>query len=784
MKSILTLLKANIVHKKGAFKSIAALMAIITLSFSCTVSNNINIGRELADSMENTDVGDLLITLGEAELTDMVKSALDDNNAVLRWRADERTAVNGNVEINGSKTDTIIRLAKITDELRVFNEAENGFEENLSPKRGDVYISYSTAKISSFKKGTEIIIPTSSGDEVFTVAGFTEDPVFGSFSTGAMQLFIPAEDYDRISAGKTDPPDAPFRFMEKVYMLHVFGDRSISENELAAELNSSCGIIDKSMLYTTKSDLRDAVTIYSDIGTKLLGVFVFLLTMAVIITIHNSITTSIEMDYADLGVLKSQGFTTVQIQLAYILQYAAALLIGAAAGILVSIPLTSALSRLFMVMTGILTCGRAAVGSCLLIALAIAAVCSVFIVISAARVGRISPVKALSGGREDVYFSGRLNVKIRKKPLIFFIALRQLTSGIRKYIGSCIITALLVFFMISITVMAGGMSYEAFFGNLNTISISMMTFDNFETSDMDALKEDIKKEYDSADAFFITHYDVQAEDNIYSIAVTDNVGLQAKIYNGRSPVYSNEIAITEIIAGETGRGIGDSLTVHTDFGTEDYIITGFYQTTSEFGRTFIMDYAAAEKLGIPVQNGFISMDGCSEEDINAMLAMLEDKFGDKLIAEKYEMSASMNGMASTLETLLDIVVISVFSVSCVFAFLVVNMLCRKALLFEKRDIGIYKANGFSSSALRTQFSVRFLIIAIVGSIAGTLLSVFFTRPLFSAILRIVGITNFIGEAGFLSLFAPGGAICLCFLLFSYFSSRKVKSVETRELICE
>ncbi len=41
----------------------------------------------------------LLYALSEAELTDTVKNTLDNNNAVLRWRADERIAVNGKAEM-------------------------------------------------------------------------------------------------------------------------------------------------------------------------------------------------------------------------------------------------------------------------------------------------------------------------------------------------------------------------------------------------------------------------------------------------------------------------------------------------------------------------------------------------------------------------------------------------------------------------------------------------------------------------------------------------------------
>ena len=54
---IIKLIKANIKHKKGAFKSIAALMTIIVVSFTVTVSNNDNIDKALAKLCFNVHCG-------------------------------------------------------------------------------------------------------------------------------------------------------------------------------------------------------------------------------------------------------------------------------------------------------------------------------------------------------------------------------------------------------------------------------------------------------------------------------------------------------------------------------------------------------------------------------------------------------------------------------------------------------------------------------------------------------------------------------------------------------
>lgn len=784
MKSILSLLKANIKHKKGAFKSIAALMAIITVSFSCTVSNNDNTLREIEASFANSDVGDLLITLDEAAFTDDIAKALDNSADVSRWRKDELIQVNRPAKINGDKLDSILVMQSFDSSVRIFNDSASGFSQDFTLKDGEAVISYSLAKISGYKKGTVIELETSGGTESFVVAGFSEDPIYGASTVGCEKFFITENDFERLCSEKLDRADAPYKYLERVYMTHIFASGTLTEKELSQSINNDCGIVDKKLRYITRIELISAITLFSGIGTKLLALFVALLTAVVIITIHNSISSSIEMEYVNLGILKSQGFTAWQIRAVFILQYSLALIIGTVIGIAVSIPLTIALGRMFIMITGILTHGEVSVLKCILIALAIAAVCALSVVVSTVRVAKISPVIALNGGNGDVYFSSRLNVPIKKKPLMTFIALRQITSKLGSYAGTCAITAILVFFMMTVTLMSSGLSADALFGNIDDIRVQMILFDGFSNDDMENLRAEAGAQFNGAEVTYSNHCDVIADGVIYGITVTDSIELQAKMYDGRTPAYANEIAITEITSEELGKTIGDAIAVHTDYGTEDYLVTGLYQTTSELGRTFIMGFDAAEKLGIRPAAGCITMPNCADSDISAMLDMLSEKFGAKLIAERYEISVGYASTLSTMNTLLNIVVGSVFAVSSIFAFVVVTMLCRRTLLREKRDIGIYKANGFSSNALRLQFSIRFLITAIIGSLAGIILSALFSQKLLSAVLRMVGITNFVGGLTPAIVIIPSAVICLCFFAFAYLASKDVRRVEVRELITE
>ena len=95
-------------------------------------------------------------------------------------------------------------------------------------------------------------------------------------------------------------------------------------------LDDSCGITQKSSVILSAEETTAYTKLYSETGSNILVVFIILLVTIVIISMWHSISTSVEMEYVNLGILKSQGFTSGKIRLVYIVQYLLAELIGAA----------------------------------------------------------------------------------------------------------------------------------------------------------------------------------------------------------------------------------------------------------------------------------------------------------------------------------------------------------------------------------------------------------------------------------------------------------------------
>lgn len=248
---------------------------------------------------------------------------------------------------------------------------------------------------------------------------------------------------------------------------------------------------------------------------------------------------------------------------------------------------------------------------------------------------------------------------------------------------------------------------------------------------------------------------------------------------GRYPQYDNEIAVTDFLAKELNLKTGDKVTVSSKNIAAEYIITGIHVYAANSGLTFAMPLEGAKKLDVQdvLFYGFSLKDTSECFDITDEL---NEKYSDILTAVGVEEDPNL-AMYSVARGAMTAII---YIISVLFSLIVVLMVCKKAFLQEKRDIGIYKALGFTSSKLRLQFAVRFLIVSLIGSAFGSLLSVLFTQNVLTAVFSFAGISSFNTEFTAVSFIVPVAIIAVSFFVFSYLASSKIKTVEIKDLVVE
>ena len=530
----------------------------------------------------------------------------------------------------------------------------------------------------------------------------------------------------------------------------------------------------------SREELEDNIKMFTNVGVRMVFVYIILLVAVVMIIMANSISANIEMDHTDLGILRSQGFSQMQIRLMFVIEYTLSLLVGAVVGLILSYPACGAMIRLFMRLSCTLTSTDISIVKCAVLSLLIILVCMVFIFIATAKISKISPVRAISGSREDVYFDSRLNIPVRK-PVSLFIALRQITSDLKNYVGTILIIGILVFFLISISVFVNSFDTDAIYTGM-TGDIEITNLGSLSLSDHDSIEKTVQQTDSGAYLSMESCHRMDIDGQQVMVRAYSRDEDLFKPTEGRSPVYDNEVMITSSVSRSTGKEIGDSIQIKYIGTTEEFVITGCFQTVHEYGVMACLTADGIRKMNYEDVSGcFVTLSDPSKAD--EVIDSLNSSY-DMLSAGRTKESETTKKYKGLIDGLLDIIGYVIYSMSVLFAAVIVVMMTSTAFLRERTDLGIYKAVGMVSSTLRTQFAVRFLVIAVIGSLLGSIVSAAVTKPMLGFMLKIVGITELETAPDVLTLIMPTVVVCAGIFAIAYLASHKIKNVEVRELITE
>ena len=783
---ILTILKANIRHKKGAFKSVIILMCIITAAMTAIISSNDLTYSSLDKALWEVKAGDFIAWM-KSDLAEEVYEGLEDNKNVAKYRVED-TLVTNSYRINGKeyKNGNSFNMLKWNAHYKVFKEDLHGFVAEPEPlKRGEVYVPVAFENLFDCEIGSTITVKTNFGDEEFHIKGFVQEPVAGAYFVGIKHFFVSDEDFAKMKAEKLDKGEKDSELLASYQIIHVdqAKDSTLSMTQFKKSLNETTGIIDKAFLSEERDTMVGYTIIFNKVGAGILYAFIIILFVIVIVIICHSISSGIEMDYINLGILKANGFTNKKIRIIYILQYMIAQLLGIVLGIAAAYPLTVLLGSLYLPITGILIGSGISVLKIAGILLGMLAIVCLFVVVLTAKVGSISPVRAISGGKEPVYFDSRIRTQIHKKALSLTLAFRQLTSNKKHYLGTLIISGVLVFFMMSMGLLANCMSSERFMESYGEISsdVDIRFVKEDADTEFDHVMQDVQsmgqvEEYNAMGSDYVTMNGVSIWCGFYR----DLSYIEKSMLKGRAPIYDNEFVITEIVAEEYGLAIGDEVTLSTKEGKDTYMVSGYYQALNDIGMCIAMRYDAYQKIGegTPVRLGVKLKDRSLAKEISNML---NERYSGKLEAVPSDEESYNDEM---IQVALDGIRVFIYIISVIFTLVTVRMVCTRSFLRERTDIGIYKALGFTVSQLRLQFSFRFFIVSVLGAAVGVAFCIFLCPAMMEALLRGIGITNFVTDYTLDVILVPVCMICFCFFLFAYMVSGKIKKVAVRELVSE
>lgn len=780
-----TLLKANLKRHRGALIGVFVLMLFTCAALGTVLSVWTNSGRYVSAEMERAGFGQLTAWVSGLTDTSILTEEMQSLPEVSH--VDTQELIFSDYTVGEQESDSegqLILYRSDENRYRFFmDELEGYIEQPDAISAGEIYVSPSMVSMMGLSIGDEIRFPIarSGRDMVFTVAGFYEDPFMGSSMIGMKGFLIGEEDFQEIrQIIESSGIDALAR---EGAMLHVFAAEP--ETMTASELNQTLNENTALSSYVEFSHSEDAIAgfmlILQNAFSAILVAFVLVLLFVVVIVLGHSIGSGIEADYGNMGILKTVGFTGGKLRGLQLLQYLLGIVMGMLLGIGVSLPLSHVVSSATLTTTGIcIPAGLPPLGWSVLIFGAILTLLSFFISWKTRPIREIAPMKAIRGEKGERKSGNARRTPIAAGHLYLSLALRQLMSGKRRYVGACMVAVLLVFIASMIGRMDSWLGadgkgmMDAFNPADHDIGVQM-----FGESSIEDAEELIRRYSEITDNYLLAMPNVAVNGMDYTANVITEPE-RFHILEGQTCIEDNEIVLSEFVAADLGVGIGDTVTVTGDSGSESYIVSGIYSCANDMGDNVGLSREGYLKIGQDSPQLWCHHYFLADASQKAAITeALENVYGGDIHIHENTWPG-LFGIIAAMQALM----IFLYVMVAVFILVVTILTGSRLLAAEQRDMGIYKALGFTNRQLRVSFALRFGIVALIGSIIGLILAAFLTDRIVSAAMKLAGISNFSSQPGIVSVLLPVLAVTVLFALFAFFAAGKVKKIDIAVLITE
>ena len=797
---IYTLVKAGIRSKKGISIGFMLLTMLIVISMISMIGVQKNFKSSLQNAYETQDNGVISAFFYDGVFTEEYQKEVEDSELVSFLEV--RDGITGtNIHHGDNKEGNGYIVTKMIDTVSVFNESateiskykEKDYASEL--KKGEIYLPYGTKDRLKLNVGDKVSFDFLGASRDFTVKGFVQECYMGSSVIGYKTVFISDEEFDellKICKDNIKSEDDVWG-VGKLVFVHPSSEANESSDLFLRDLNRENKFGDLSFMMITRETSEHYTGIFINVILAFLTGFSVLLFAIFLIVVGHNISTEMEMDYVDLGILKSQGFTDNVIRKVYIIQYLLIEVVGIILGVIIAVPCERILSKVFFNLTCVLPDKSIPIVESLLLTALLFVITFIFVYIYTRRVSRTTPVKAITGYKSDYYFESKLNAPISQKLMGLSLSFRQLTSAPKRYISIFVVSTLLIFTIITVELSSGYiMSKHALISMGEPFTEIDYRFTEAESEvTVDDIENEIKKYSDIEGREYESHVYVSINGENVMNSIKAYPEEFSSVYKGRDVKYDNEIVVTEQICKMMNVDIGDTVTVGRDGLSQDYVVVGIFQTMSDTGKAISMSLDGLSRLKKDPEEKYtvnqLNMFGVALKDPDQaeMIAdKLNEKYGDYIEVESSNFEDTLGQLGNSFYLAATGSEVMIYVLTFIFALVTVSMVSSKIFIQERTDIGIYRAVGFTVKRVRLQFALRFAFISLISAVFGVILARLYSGELLESLFSMFGIPHIELEYGIMFFVKPILVFTLLYFVFGYISSRKVKKVSSRELITE
>ncbi|MCL2164930.1 MAG: ABC transporter permease [Oscillospiraceae bacterium] len=612
----------------------------------------------------------------------------------------------------------------------------------------------------------------------FTVAGFTEDILLGVTNTGAVGLYFNAPGFRDFSAKLPD-------YYSGTLISAQLTDHNESTAFLDDFINATLGGEDTTSWGMSISVEKFARTVSSNIISMIVVAFSIIVLIVSQIVIRFRIKNTIEEEMRNYGALKAIGHTSAQIIASIALQFALVTFLISILGIALSYVAVYVMSAALATQTGLnwVQGFDLPISSICLTAVVLTTVITA--VFASLQLRKMLPIKALRVGANAG--TVRWNVfplENASLPLTPILAAKTVVLNLKQNIMIVIIMAAVGFSVVFSVVLGYNAPRDTFINMLIgqyadlSISVNPKT-DVYEILDEIYVMDGVQNAVIGQEQFAI--YDEQFL-NVTVLADFSHM-LNNQTYRGRNPSHQNEAVISGMLGGQTGKGIGDTLTLSLNGRAEEYIITGYFQSTNNMGREALLTTEGFRLLEPDYKETIIGVRISKETDIDMFIDNLEQRYGER-IADIFNVRELLNIQLTSILGMINGVISIIEGVTVLIVSFILYLVVRTLVLRRRQDLGIQKAIGFTTFQLMNQIAGSFVPVAVLGSGIGGVLGCLTMNACVGLLFRSLGVmkVNFIVPIP--SVITACALMCLLTYVVSLLVSLRIRDISAYALIVE
>ena len=816
MRYIMMVLRGNMRRNKGVHISVFVLMLIISLAFCSVLSYYTNSIRHDSEAMEEVGYGGMLAALyGENRLdaygtsADKIIKNIGKCDAVQEVKATDVVYLllkdcngkGGNSSFVLNDTDSVLTY----DQYDVDNKMTDRRLE-----KGEVSVPFSFIGMYDCKIGDTVELGNDNGSYTFKVASFFEDPYMGSSVMGIKTILISDEDFADLKAkaaedNRSGLEDDKRSFeLSKLIIIDKKPGLDLTEMEFERELNNVSDFASYCWITLSKEQAGNYMLLMTKVFSAVLLIFVVLLLVAAMIVLGHNIGSSIDMDFVNIGILKAVGMTNASVKLALLAGYMCTVAAGLFAGIPLAIPILKIINSATRSSSGLEVPSDINVGLVLCVILAILLLVA-FIMLKTRRISEATPIKAIRGGRDSVHFSSVLKLPVSGKKLGVSLAYRQFISEKKQYAAAIIVTAILAMFMILMNDMMRWFNSQNMLVDMFSVTKYDLTA-SFVDEDTQKDIENVISEHTAYRKYQMSSEYLLFDDVQMYCYIVEDPDMINTIRKGRTCTYDNEVLITQYVADGFHMNVGDTVTVKRGGVARKMVISGIYDSANDMGKNFAISKAAYSKFASEETVSESGVSGAAKsssdeeewsgkgicydldntDECDAIIQEIDKRYGDNqgITYSIHSAKDDFEEVAGTVNIAIQGLTLLTYMLGAVFVIVTVIIVCGKVLMREQKDIGIYKALGFTSFRLRCQLAVRFIVTAVVGSLLGIVLALIVSKPFFKAGFESFGIYSFNLSTSVISLVIPLIFMSVLFSVVAFIRAGNIRKVQPQVLIAD